>query len=167
MNGRTRSVAQSRRAARLACVQALYEIDVTGVGYDAVLDEFVTDRWVRDVEGDALPPADVTFLNRLVRGVCDRMTELDRAIAAALSADRSLARLEVLLRAVLRAATYELIAMPEVPAKVIINEYMDVSHAFFGGSEPALVNGVLDRVAREHRAGPVATCADDEPSGTD
>jgi transcription antitermination protein NusB len=154
---------QTRKAARLACVQVLYEIDVSGAGSDPVLREFLTDRWSNNVLADAMAAPDRSFLRRLVFGVDERMADLDRVISAALSPDHAINRLEVLLRAVLRAATYELIAMPEVPAKVVINEYMDVAHAFFSGSEPALVNGVLDRIARESRASPRDMSADEKP----
>ncbi len=152
-----------RKAARLACVQVLYEIDVSGAGSDPVLREFLTDRWSGNSNGDAMAVPDRSFLRRLVFGVDERMADLDRAISAALAPDLAIDRLEVLLRAVLRAAAYELIAMPEVPVKVVINEYMDVAHAFFSGSEPALVNGVLDRIARETRTAPRAISADEQP----
>ena len=89
----------------------------------------------------------------LVRGVSARRTEVDDVIAGALSNQRRIARLEVILRALLRAAVFELLATADVPARVIINEYVDVAHAFFAGAEPGLVNGVLDRAARDLRPG--------------
>lgn len=146
MNGRTQSSFQLRRsAARLACVQALYEIDVTGSSSDPVLREFIAERWKAPAEGADLPEPDAAFLSELVRGVCMEMPRLDQAIEQAL-AGRTLDRLEVLLRAVLRAGAYELADRPEIPEKVVINEYMDVAHAFFAGRETGLVNAVLDRL---------------------
>lgn len=165
---RPTTVASRRRsAARMACVQALYEIDVSGAGSDPVLREFLTDRWMQPTEAGAMPVPDTDLLGRLVRGVCERRPALDAVIASALSADRSLDRLDVLLRSILRAAAFELIAMPEVPTKVVINEYMNVAHAFFGGGEPALVNGVLDRIARDHRPAPATLDSDDDPGPAD
>lgn len=141
-----------RSAARLACVQALYEMEVSGAPSDPVLQAFIARRWSR-VDGEAsLREPDAAMLGRLVRGVAERTAELDTRISAALSAERSAERLDVLVRAVLRAGAYELIASPEVPTNVVINEYVDVAHAFFDGSEPALVNGVLDRLARTCRS---------------
>ena len=78
--------------------------------------------------------------------------DIDRGLSSALSADWPLERLEVILRAILRVAVYELLARPDVPARVIISEYLDIAHAFFAGKEPGLVNGVLDRLARSIRS---------------
>lgn len=152
-----------RSAARLACVQGLYEMDVSGAPSDPVLQAFIAQRWSR-MDGEAkLQEPDAVMLGRLVRGVAERTAELDARISEALSSDRSVDRLDVLVRAVLRAGAYELVASPEVPANVVINEYVDVAHAFFDGSEPALVNGVLDRLARTCRPADNAESAH-EPS---
>jgi N utilization substance protein B len=70
-----------------------------------------------------------------------------------LAPDWSLPRLEVVLRAVMRAGAYELLARLEVPARVVLNEYVDIAHAFFAGKEPKLVNGVLDRIGHRLRPG--------------
>lgn len=142
-----------RSVARLASVQALYEMEISGAASDGVLREFLTKRWKHFAEDAGLPPPDEAFLDRLVRGVSERQPELDREIESALSAEWSLPRLEVLLRVILRAGTYELLAVPEVPPKVVINEYVDVAHAFFSGKEIALVNAVLDRLAGRLRGG--------------
>jgi N utilization substance protein B len=150
-----------RSASRLAAVQALYEIDITGAPTDEVLLEFMADRWRVDPEtGERLPEGrkgqgliepDTTFLKEIVRGVAARTGEIDAAIGPALSGEWTVERLEVLLRAILRAGTFELVAKTEVPAPVVITEYVDVAHAFFAGSEPGLVNAVLDRLARTLR----------------
>lgn len=158
--------AGKRSAARLAAVQALYEIDIVGAPPDSVLIEFMAKRWTVDPEtgerliggdakgrGSALMEPDATLLGELVRGVAARLSELDAHIGPALSGEWTVARLEVLLRAILRAGVYELIAKPDVPAPVVITEYVDVAHAFFAGNEPALVNAVLDRLARALRPG--------------
>ena len=144
-----------RRAARLAAVQALYEMDVAGAPADAVLREFLGQRWTRALAAEDSEPAlaepDAEMFSDLVRGVAARRDELDATIEGALAEDRTVQRLEVVLRAILRAGAYELLARLDVPPRVSINEYINVAYAFFAGSEPALVNGVLDRVARTLR----------------
>ena len=139
-----------RSAARLIAVQALYEMEMAGAPADAVLRQFMKRRWGRRSEeesGVPLAEPDPRWLAILVRGVAERLAELDEAIGAALETTRPLERLEVLLRAILRAGTYELLSQADVPARVVINEYMNISHAFFAGKEPNLVNGVLNRLA--------------------
>lgn len=140
-----------RSAARLACVQALYEIDVSGASSDPVLREFLMDRWKNAGNGSAVAEPDEVFLTDLVQGVCTELPRLDPHISAAL-AEWSLERLEILLRAILRAGAFELSERPDIPSRVIINEYVDVAHAFFAGKETALVNAVLDRLSRVLRA---------------
>lgn len=164
--------AEHRSAARLAAVQALYEMDMVGAPADAVLAEFLNKRWRLDADdadrdgerdgkenagpaGPARPmiEPDTGWLDDLVRGVSGRLEELDGLIGPALSGELSLERIEALIRAILRAGTYELAAKPEVPAAVIITEYLDVVHAFFDDKETRLVNGILDHLARKLRAG--------------
>lgn len=140
-----------RSAARLACVQALYEIDVSGASSDPVLREFLTDRWKNTGNGLTAAEPDGPFLADLVRGVCTQSLRLDREINAALD-EWTLERLEILLRAILRAGAFELAERPDIPSRVVINEYVDVAHAFFAGKETALVNAVLDRLSRTLRA---------------
>ena len=164
--------AEHRSAARLAAVQALYEMDMVGAPADAVLAEFLNKRWRLDADdadkdgerdgqenagpdGAARPmiEPDPGWLDDLVRGVSGRLEELDGLIGPALSGELSLERIEALIRSILRAGTYELAAKPEVPAAVIITEYLDVVHAFFDDKETRLVNGILDHLARKLRAG--------------
>lgn len=150
------NAARRRSAARLAAVQALYEMDMVGAPADAVLAEFMAKRWrfsAGDDRNQAMAEPNDTVLADLVNGVSSDATELDAAIAPALSSGLTLDRLETLLRVVLRAGAYELKTKREVPAAVVINEYVEVANAFFDAKEAALVNGVLDRLAREFRAG--------------
>jgi N utilization substance protein B len=148
---KTSEARRRRTAARLAAVQALYEMDLAGVGADPVLGDFMSDRWrnagAEDGQPELVEP-DAGLLAELVRGVAGRMADLDGMIAGALAADLSLDRLQAVLRAVLRAGTYELLARPDTHAKVVIDDYMDVAKAFFLGPESSLVNAVLDRLAR-------------------
>ena len=141
-----------RTAARLAVVQALYQLELTGAPVEAVVSEFKLHRLGRDGDGGGFGDADPDFFAALVRGAAARRDELDRLVAAALTPEWPLDRLESVLRAILRAGAYELVACPEVPVPVVISEYLDIGHAFFGGREPGLVNGVLDRLARTLRS---------------
>lgn len=144
--------APHRSAARLAAVQALYEIDLSGASADPVLAEFMARRW--RVGGDAATAApDPALLDDVVRGVTRRRADIDGMIGPALAGEWTVERLEAVLRAILRAGVYELVARGDVPARVVISEYLDVAHAFFAGNEAALVNGVLDRLARVLRPG--------------
>jgi len=143
----------ARSAARLAAVQALYQIELADGDAASVIQEFVEHRLGREVEGDLYAEADPGLFRDLVNGVVDNGEELDHLISAALTPEWPLNRLEAVLRAILRAGAYELRYRIDVPTKVVINEYLDIAHAFFNGSEPRLVNGVLDRLAREVRGG--------------
>ena len=143
--------ARQRSSARLAAVQALYQIEMTGTTADQVIGEFVLLRLKEDVDGVKLAEADRELMSELVRGITDRAGELDDMLAAVLDPDWPVERLETLLRALLRAGVYELSERRAVPVRVAISEYMAVADAFFSSREPALVNGVLDRVARALR----------------
>lgn len=142
----------ARAAARLGAVQALYQIEQSGSADPRlVVEEFRSHRLGKEVEGDLYAAADEALFEDIVLGATDRRTEIDEALGGALAAGWPLPRLDSVLRAILRAATYELLARPDIPTKVIINEYVDMAHAFDGGAEPAFVNGVLDRLGRELR----------------
>ncbi len=154
-----------RGAARLVAVQALYEMDIAGAKADSVLVDFMQNRWESAAKDGDIPPPDDTFLGDLVRGVDSRLGELDAMIGDALSEDWPMDRLEAVLKAILRAGTYELLALVNVPAKVVINEYVDLTHAFFVGKEASLVNGVLDRLARSLRSAEMGEGGDDGQNG--
>ena len=148
---------RARGSARLAAVQALYELEMAGAPTDSVLAEFLNERWrpapggaAADEEGDLVKPDEALFCD-LVRGAVARHDEIGRMIGEALSGGWTLERLEPLIRTILRAGTYELLARPDIPLKVVITEYVEVAHAFFAEKEPSLVNGVLDRLARTLR----------------
>ena len=142
---------RKRSVARLAAVQALYQIDLCGARPDAVIAEFLKHRLGREIDGDNYGEADTALFADLVKGTIERQADLDRAISGALTPDWPLERLETVLRAILRAGAYELLARSDVPARVAISEYLDIAHAFFAGKEPGLVNGVLDRLAHALR----------------
>jgi len=145
----------TRSAARLAAVQALYQMDATRIGLDDVIAEFGAYRFgQRDglgdsAEGEVAAAPDEAFFEDLLRGVVRQQDEVDGLIASHLPDGWRLSRLDSTLLAILRAGTYELIARKDVPFKVVINEYVDITHAFFAGDEASLVNGLLDRLAHE------------------
>ncbi|HKX09598.1 MAG TPA: transcription antitermination factor NusB [Stellaceae bacterium] len=143
--------AGKRGLARLAAVQALYQIELTSADPGAVVSEFLAHRLGREIDGDQYAEADRGYFADLVKGCSERCEDVDGIVAAALPPDWPLARLESVLRAILRAGTYELLARSDVPARVAINEYVEIAHAFFSGKEPGMVNGVLDRIARTLR----------------
>jgi N utilization substance protein B len=155
---------QKRSVARLAAVQAIYEMDLAGGAADQVIDGFLRGRWRESAPEAALGELDAGHLAEVIRAVAERREALDVAIEAALAEKLKVERLEVLLRAILRAGGYELSSRHDIPAGVIINEYVEVAHAFFSGKEPALVNAVLDRMAaglgRTDKAGPGAGAVD-------
>jgi len=142
----------ARAAARLAAVQALYQVEQSdSADPRLVVEEFRSHRLGKEVGGDLYAAADSELFSDLVLGTVERQAEIDAHLTGALVETWPLHRLDSVLRAILRVATYELLARPDIPTKVIINEYVDIAHAFDGAGEPALVNGVLDRLARELR----------------
>jgi transcription antitermination protein NusB len=143
---------QARSVARLAAVQALYQMEVSSVGVEAVIREFSEHRFDRDVEGVTLAAADEAFFAELVRGVVAHQREVDLAIVKRLAQGWRLERLDATVRAILRAGAYELEHRPDVPTEVVIDEYVEVAKSFFEGPEPGFVNGALDGVAQDVRA---------------
>jgi len=126
-------------------------MDVAGTRLPAVLEEFERHRLGCELEGEQLRPADLDFFRGVVSGVVAMQRQIDPIIHAALPPTWPLTRIDLTLRAIMRCGVYELLERSDVPARVVINEYVDVARAFFSAEEPGLVNGVLDRVAHEHR----------------
>lgn len=145
---------QARSVARLAAVQALYQMEVSNAGAEAVIREFGEHRFDRDAEGGDAPlaAADEGFFADLVRGVVERQKAVDGAVARKLAANWRLDRLDATARAILRAGAFELIYRPDVPIEVVIDEYVELAKSFFEGPEPGFVNGALDAVAQEARS---------------
>ncbi|MEO1330621.1 MAG: transcription antitermination factor NusB [Pseudomonadota bacterium] len=142
----------ARSAARLAAVQALYQIELTGSPGDAVRREFETHRIGAEIEGAQYREADLELFRALLAGVIDRQIEIDRLTDAALVARWPLGRVDPTLRAIFRAGAFELLGRPDIPPKVSINEYVDVARAFFpDGQEARFTNAVLDHMARKAR----------------
>lgn len=145
--------AVARSAARLAAVQALYQMDMAGTDLNEVIREFAAERLADPEAEDAqfISGADETFMAELLRGVVRRQREIDPMIDHQLAEGWRLARVDSILRAILRAATLELMERPDVPARVVINEYIELARSFFDEDEPKVVNGVLDKLARKLR----------------
>ncbi|KSB91085.1 antitermination protein NusB [Caulobacter vibrioides] len=145
---------QPRSVSRLAAVQALYQMEVSGAGVDAVVREFSEhrfDRAVEDSEGAQLAQADETFFADLVKGVVSKQAIIDPAIVRRLASGWKLERLDATARAVLRAGAYELMNRPDVPTEVVIDEYVEIAKSFFEGPEAGFINGALDAIARDAR----------------
>jgi len=144
--------ANRRGAARLAAVQALYQMDLAGSGLNDILAEFESHWLGREVEGEQYLPAEAAFFRDLVGGVVAEQRRLDPLIDRALAAGWPLKRVETILRAVLRAGAYELDQKQEIPARVVVSEYVDVANAFVDKDETGMINAVLDQIARQLRA---------------
>ncbi len=157
---------QNRSTARLAAVQALYEIELTDTPGETVLREFLHNRWnlvcqnlheesdrtEKSDSDDTIVPPDGELFNSLVRGVLDSSAELDATIEKALDKEWHIERMEIVLKCILRAGVYELMARPDIPPHVVTCEYLDIAKAFYTDKEPGLVNAVLDILARRLRA---------------
>jgi transcription antitermination protein NusB len=145
--------ANRRGAARLAAVQALYQMDIAGTDLTDILAEFESHWLGGEVEGSKYLPAEAAFFRDIVKGVVGDQRRLDPLIDEALQKGWPLKRVEALLRAVLRAGAFELEQRKDVPARVVVSEYVDVANAFVDKDETGMVNAVLDTLARKLRAG--------------
>jgi N utilization substance protein B len=144
-----RAAGNRRTIARLAAVQALYQLEVNrGADPETVIREFCRYRFGGEIDGERLAEADPTMFADIVRGATSDLEALDTAITAVLTEEWPLPRLDAVLRAMLRAGSYELIHRRDIPPRVSISEYTTVAHAFFSGREPGLANGVLDKLGR-------------------
>ncbi len=143
--------AGKRSTARLAAVQALYQLEISGGRVADVIREFIEHRIGRELDGDQYGGADVELFKTLVEGVWKGREEMDNLIAAVLPEAWPLERLEAILRQILRCGVFELAEQAQVPAPVAISEYVGVTDAFYAGKEPGMVNAVLDRLARDLR----------------
>jgi N utilization substance protein B len=143
---------RERSAARLAVVQALYQMDLAGTSVPDILAEFES-HWIgRELDGEQVAKAEIRHFRDIADGVVRQQRTLDPMIDDALERGWPLKRIETLMRAVLRAGAYELAFRPEVPARVVISEYVDVAAAFLDREEIGMVNAVLDVLARRTRA---------------
>ena len=143
---------QSRSAARLAAVQALYQHMMEGTATTKLIDEFHQHRLGREIEDAQYAEAEVEFFDDLVTGTLGKLEEIDAMVVSKLADGWTVARLDKTMLQILRAGTYELLARQDVPTGSAISEYVDVAHAFFDEREAKFVNGVLDAVGKEVRS---------------
>ena len=139
--------ARPRTAARLAAIQALYQMKMTGAAPTDIIEEFVHFRLLATEENHGLGTPDTQLFRNLISGTASHINHIDPLIASALSKEGSLDKLETTLQAILQVGVFELISPLETPTEVVINEYVDLTHAFFEKQTVGLVNGVLDKVA--------------------
>ena len=141
--------ANQRGAARLAAVQALYQMDIGGVSVEETLAQFMSHRLGPEADGDEYRPADADFFRQIVNGVIKHQLDIDPRVNAALARDWPMTRVDATLRAILRAGAFELLRRRDIPSRVVITEYVDVAKAFHENEVPGVVNAVLDAIARE------------------
>jgi N utilization substance protein B len=144
--------ANRRGAARLAAVQALYQMDIAGAGLNDIFAEFESHWLGSEVEGEKYLPAEAAFFRDVVSGVVRDQAKLDPLVDDALAKGWPLKRIDAIIRAVMRAGAYELEHRKDVPARVVVTEYVDVANAFVDREETGMVNAVLDQIARRFRA---------------
>ena len=142
---------RARSAARLAAVQALYQQEMEGTPTPILLHEFHNHRFGQTIDDVTMIDAEMDFFDDIVRGVTARQEEIDGKVGARLAEGWKLDRLDRSMRAILRAGTYELLARPDVTVGTVIDEYLDIAHAFFGEKDVKFVNGLLDKVAGDVR----------------
>ncbi len=145
--------ANKRGAARLAAVQALYQMDIAGSGLNEIMAEFESHWLGGEVDGAQYRPAEAAFFRDIVGGVVREQGRLDPQIDTSLTRGWPLKRVEAVLRAIMRAGAYELACRSDVPAQVVMSEYVDVASAFVDREETGMVNAVLNQIARELRPG--------------
>lgn len=142
---------RSSSAARLAAVQALYQHTMEQTPVAQLLHEFHQHRLGAEIEDEQYAEADVAFFDDVVKGTAARLAEIDGLIEGKLAEGWSLGRIDRTLHQILRAGTYELLARPDVPVGSVINEYLDVAHAFFDAKDTRFANGLLDGIAKDVR----------------
>ena len=145
-----------RTGARVAAVQALFQSEQGPTSAETVIDEFIRFRFGATEGSDGFEDGrvhevDVRLFSAIVRAAVREQDALDAMIAEMLTADWKIDRLDPVLRALVRAGAAELSMTNGAPAKVVINEYLDVAHGFFEGDEPRMANGLLDRMAHKLR----------------
>lgn len=140
--------ANQRGSARLAAVQALYQMDIGRVPLSDVLAEFEVYRLGQEVDGNEYRPADAAYFKLLVQGVFDAQRPIDKVIADKMSGNWTLSRLDATVRAILRAGTFEILMRREVPEAVVMKEYLDIAGAFFEDTEIKFINAVLDAIRK-------------------
>ena len=141
----------AKSAARLGAVQALYQMDLSASDVGETLAQFSSRVTGEDFDAGECGEADYKHLREVVEGTVREQALIDVAVDKQLDKDWPIHRINAILRAVLRAGAFEIMFKENVPAKVAINEYVNVASAFFDKEEPALANAVLNALARAKR----------------
>ncbi len=141
----------AKSAARLGAVQALYQMDLATSDLGETLAQFATRATGDDFDAGQCGEADYKHLREVVEGTVREQALIDVTVDKQLDKDWPIHRVNAILRAVLRAGAFELMFKENVPAKVVINEYVNVASAFFDKEEPAMANAVLNALARARR----------------
>lgn len=150
-----------RRAARLAAIQALYELSINGGDVEDMIIDHVQNRPGAVFANDSYVEFDDALFADVVRGVSRWRSQVDETLSGLLTGSWSLERLDRVLHDLLACGAYELLYRKDIPVRVVLNEYMDLAHAFFAEQEPGMVNGVLDRLARQARADELSGSSND------
>lgn len=146
--------ANQRTVARLNAVQALYQMDVGGTALGDIRNQFAARLAGGELEGETYLPGDADFFNQIVSGVLKQQLNIDPVIEATLTDEWPIARVDTTLRAILRAGAFELSYRKDIPASVVISEYIEITKAYFGADESAMVNAVLDKIAKSQAVTP-------------
>jgi len=141
----------AKSAARLGAVQALYQMDLSASDLGETLAQFASRVIGEDFDNGECGAADYKHLRDVVEGTVREQALIDVTVDKQLSNEWPIHRINAILRAVLRAGAFEIMFKENVPAKVAINEYVNVASAFFDKDEPALANAVLNALARARR----------------
>ena len=145
------NIIRSRSISRLIVVQSLYQMDIAGTDKKVIIDSFLDRVVLDDTKTNLIKSADKVFFIDLIEGVVRTQKNIDPEIDSNLPKDWDLSRIDITLRAIFRAAAYELIYRLDIPFKVVINEYIEITNSFYDQKEPDLVNGVLDSIAKKYK----------------
>lgn len=151
VKGNKGSPKAQKTAARLAAVQVLYQMKLNNQDAQSAVREFIDHRVGFNIDGDVLVPADPELLESIITGIQNRWDDVDALVAGALAAGKK-GDVETLLDSILRAGAYELLAHGTTDAGIIINDYMNVTTGFYDGTEPKLVNAILDKISKTVRS---------------
>ncbi len=146
--GTAPSTSAKRRAARLVAIQALYQLVLNGGGPVQALRDQLSYSGGENLDGEALVPPDTKLSERIVLGVHERRDDIDGMIEGALNPKRDVGRLDTVLRVILQAGVWEILAEPQTDLGIIVNDYLEITHGFYDGQESRLVNAVLDRLGK-------------------
>ncbi len=149
------AVSRPRTGARVAAVQALFQSEQSGESAETVMDQFIRHRIGpeedRGFEDGRVPEATIPLFTAILRATAADGPRVDALIRERLAKEWTLERLDPVLRALLRAAAAEMLTPKEPPARVVINEYMDVARGFMDEQGARFANGVLDALAHALR----------------